>query len=136
MKVFVDTSAFLSILDREDANHEQASATWLKLLGEETTVLYCTNYVLLESTALIQRRLGLAFVKSFETNAKPVLTVRWVDEALHEASILAMLTANRRRLSLVDCISFATMRELGIEHYFAFDQHFDEQGFTRITASR
>ncbi len=44
-----------------------------------------------------------------------------------------MLAANRRQLSLVDCVSFAAMRELGIEHYFAFDQHFDEQGFTKFT---
>ena len=133
MKIFVDTSAFLSILDRDDDNHEQASAIWLELLGQENTVLYCNNYVLLECTALIQRRLGLSFVKSFQANAVPVLTVKWVDETLHEAGMLAVLTANRRELSLVDCVSFATMRELSIEHYFAFDQHFDEQGFTKIT---
>lgn len=132
MKVLVDTSAFLSILDRGDTHHEQASAIWLKLLDQENTILYCTNYVLLESTALIQRRLGLSFVKAFQADAVPVLTVKWVDESLHETGMIAALTANRRQLSLVDCVSFATMRELGIEHYFAFDQHFDEQGFTKI----
>ena len=133
MRVFVDTSAFLSILDRDDTHHEQASAIWLKLLDQENTMLYCTNYVLLESTALIQRRLGLSVLKSFQANAVPVLTVKWVDQTLHEAGMIAVLAANRRQLSLVDCVSFATMRELGIEHYFAFDQHFDEQGFTKIT---
>jgi len=44
-----------------------------------------------------------------------------------------VLAANRRQLSLVDCVSFAAMRESGIEHYFAFDEHFDEQGFTMVT---
>jgi predicted nucleic acid-binding protein len=132
MKVFVDTSAFLSILDRDDRHHEQASAIWLELLGQENTMLYCTNYVLLESTALIQRRLGLSFMKSFQANAVPVLTIKWVDERLHEAGLLVVLAANRRQLSLVDCVSFAAMRELSIEHYFAFDQHFDEQGFTTV----
>lgn len=133
MKVFVDTSAFLSILDRGDTHHEQASTIWLELLGQENTMLYCTNYVLLESTALIQRRLGLSIVKSFQANAVPVLTVKWVDQTLHEAGMIAVLAANRRQLSLVDCVSFAAMRELSIEHYFAFDEHFDEQGFTKIT---
>lgn len=133
MKVFVDTSAFLSILDQNDPHHEQANKVWLSLLKQEDTILYCTNYVLLESIALIQNRQGLSYVKTFQANAVPALTVKWVDETLHEKGMLAVLTANRRQLSLVDCVSFATMRELSIAHYFAFDQHFDEQGFTKIT---
>jgi predicted nucleic acid-binding protein len=132
MNVFVDTSAFLSILDRRDPHHEQAGTFWQELLGQKDTMLHCTNYVLLESTALIQNRLGLSFVKTFQANAVPVLTVKLVDELLHQKGILTMLTANRRRLSLVDCVSFAAMRELNIEHYFAFDEHFAEQGFTKV----
>ena len=37
--------------------------------------------------------------------------------------------AGRRALSLVDCVSFATMHDLGIHDVFAFDEHFAEQGF-------
>ena len=40
-----------------------------------------------------------------------------------------MLTAARRRLSLVDCVSFDVMRRLGLNRVFCFDQHFEEQGF-------
>lgn len=133
MKVFVDTSAFLSILDRREPHHEQAGQIWRQLLAQEDALLYCTNYVLLESTALIQNRLGMSFVQIFQAKTTPVLTVKWVDETLHQAGILAILTANRRKLSLVDCVSFAAMRELNIQHYFAFDEHFEEQGFTEIT---
>lgn len=43
-----------------------------------------------------------------------------------------MLTANRRNLSLVDCVSFAAMRKLNIQYYFAFDKHFEEQGLTSV----
>jgi predicted nucleic acid-binding protein len=134
MRAFIDTSAFLSILDRSDPNHEQAGKIWLYLLERDNTTLYCTNYVLLESTALIQNRLGLSFVKMFQANVVPILTVKWVDETLHQKGMLAVLIANRRQLSLVDCVSFATMRELSIEHYFAFDEHFAEQGFTKVAA--
>jgi predicted nucleic acid-binding protein len=41
-------------------------------------------------------------------------------------------TANRRQLSLVDYTGFETMRHLGIEKVFTFDEHFREQGFELI----
>lgn len=43
-----------------------------------------------------------------------------------------MLAANRRNLSLVDCVSFEVMRDLGVKDVFAFDPHFREHGFTCI----
>ncbi len=41
----------------------------------------------------------------------------------------ALLTAGRRDLSLVDCVSFDSMRRQGVPDAFAFDQDFVEQGF-------
>jgi predicted nucleic acid-binding protein len=41
----------------------------------------------------------------------------------------ALLAANRRLLSLVDCTSFQTMRLRGISRVFTFDHHFKEYGF-------
>lgn len=46
----------------------------------------------------------------------------------------AMLTASRRRLSLVDCTSFEAMRHKKITKAFAFDQHFVEQGFEIVSS--
>lgn len=42
----------------------------------------------------------------------------------------AIFTANRRQLSLVDYVSFAAMRQFGVNDAFAFDKHFTEPGFT------
>jgi predicted nucleic acid-binding protein len=55
--------------------------------------------------------------------------VAWIDEALHKQDTSAMLAANRRDLSLVDCTSFEVMWQLGLEVVFTFDAHFGEQGF-------
>ena len=41
----------------------------------------------------------------------------------------ALLAAQRRKLSLVDCVSFAVMRLRGSQVAFAFDQHFAEERF-------
>jgi predicted nucleic acid-binding protein len=53
-----------------------------------------------------------------------------VDAELHGAAATALLTAGRRRLSLVDCASFEVMRRESIDRALAYDRHFGEQGFT------
>ncbi len=35
MITFIDTSAFYGLLDRDDANHENARDTWVGLLADE-----------------------------------------------------------------------------------------------------
>ncbi len=128
MRVFVDTSAFFAVLDADDENHGAARQIWEDLLTQEV-VLVCSNYVLVETLALVQRRLGIPAVRVFQEDIIPVLNVEWVDESLHQVGIASVLAAARRGLSLVDCVSFEIMRRLGIKTAFVFDHHFEEQGF-------
>ena len=128
MSVFVDTSAFFAVLDADDENHDRARQVWEDLLTQEA-VLVCSNYVLVETLALVQHRLGLPAVRTFQEDIMPVLNVEWVDETIHQVGIASVLAAARRGLSLVDCVSFEIMRRLGIKTAFVFDHHFDEQGF-------
>jgi len=131
MTVFVDTSAFLAYLNRDDQNH-LAAARIMPAVAQDGTQLITTNYTLLETTALLQRRLGLAALQDFQDAVVPLLTIIWVDKALHDQGLTAVLTANRRQLSLVDCISFVVCRQHSIQQVFAFDQHFAEQGFALL----
>jgi predicted nucleic acid-binding protein len=132
MSVFVDTSALLAVLDADDAYHARASRLWSHLVGGEEDLL-TTSYVLVETFALAQARLGLPAARLLHDDVVPILRVTWVDEALHRAAATAMLTAQRRHLSLVDCVSFEAMRRLGAERVFAFDRHFRQQGFTLVS---
>lgn len=127
--VFVDTSALIAGLNRDDENHRAADGTWKRLVSEET-VLTTTNYVVVECTALIQGRLGMGAVRGFVEEMMPLLQVEWIAEDLHRAATVALLAANRRSLSLVDLTSFETMRRLGIRRAFTFDRHFGDYGFT------
>lgn len=130
MSVFVDTSAFYAILDADDEEHDQASEVWENLVPGETLVT--SNYVLLETSALSQNRLGMESVRAFEDAVTPLLRVLWVDANVHRQAMAAVLTAGRRRLSLVDCSSFVLMRAHGLQTAFAFDDHFHEQGLEII----
>jgi predicted nucleic acid-binding protein len=128
MNVFIDTSALLAVLDRSDERYSAARARWEELIGGGHG-LVCHNYILVETSAVLARRIGLEAVRVFEQDVVPILRVVWVARELHEAAVGAHLAAGRRALSLVDCASFEVMRRTGIRTAFAFDPHFAEFGY-------
>jgi len=125
---FVDSSAFLAVLGKDDDNHVRARATWGNLL-EGRSPLVTSSYVLAETLAILQHRMGMDAVRVFHHDIYPVLTIEWIADVLHEKGAGGVLAARRRDLSLVDCVSFEVMRQRGIRQVFAFDRHFAEQGF-------
>ena len=131
MIVFIDTSAIYSLIDLDDANHERAKDSFTRLVHADESFL-TTNYVIVESVALFQNRIGMKAVRTFHEDILPIISIEWVDESMHRAGVSALLAASKRNLSLVDCVSFEIMRTLGIKSAFAFDRHFSEQGFVCI----
>jgi predicted nucleic acid-binding protein len=128
MVIYLDTSAILAILYDNDAAHQKASEKWLEIARQGDEVI-CNNYVFIEAFSLLQRRYGLEKARALQEQIEPLISISWVDEDLHETAVNLTLTANRRNLSVVDCSSFETMRRLGIETVFTFDEHFKERGF-------
>jgi predicted nucleic acid-binding protein len=100
------------------------------LLLNERHMLLTNNYVLVETAALLQNRLGIAALRAFQEDVAPLLRVDWVSPENHRRGIEAVLAAGRKKLSLVDCISFQAMREHAVRFAFCFDAHFREQGFS------
>ena len=128
MNVFVDTSALLALLDGDDERHDAAVETWDRLATLEPRLL-TTNYVVVETLAVSQHRLGIGAVRGLVRDVLPAIEIVFVNETQHDAGVAALLAAGRRRLSLVDCVSFEVMRRLDVGRAFAYDRHFAEQGF-------
>lgn len=101
---------------------------WDRLISEGQD-LVTTNYVALESIALIQRRMGHAAAQSMASLVPSFVRTIWIDATIHNEASRAWAFANRRDLSLTDCVSFVVARSLGMNRAFAFDRHFEEQGF-------
>ena len=97
-------------------------------------VLLSHEYVLVEVTALAQRRLGRVAVRSLVDDLLPLLEIAWVDEPLHAEAREALMAAGRRTVSLVDWVSFLVMRRRGIRHAFTFDLDFATEGFEVLPA--
>jgi predicted nucleic acid-binding protein len=126
--IFVDTSAFYAILDDRDPNHASARRELDRMAAADESLL-SHEYVLVETAALVQRRLGIDVLRRFVDDVLPVVAIAWVDEALHAEAREALLGSGRRHVSLVDWTSFLVMRRHGVARAFAFDPDFREQGF-------
>jgi predicted nucleic acid-binding protein len=126
--VFVDTSAFYALLSASDSKHAAARSAWSTLRQQRATLL-TSNYVLVETTALIQHRLGRLALREVQTAFLPLLSVAWIDQATHARAMSVLLAVAARDLRLVDCTSFEVMRHNAVQTAFAFDAHFSQQGF-------
>jgi predicted nucleic acid-binding protein len=62
--VTVDTSAIYALLDRSDANHNQAVAILKKLRNSDDTIVI-TNLILAETHALLLSKLGYAIARAW-----------------------------------------------------------------------
>jgi len=125
----LDTSALLALVVGSDEAHEEAREGFGRLRAERAS-LVTSSYVLVETYALLQSRIGLGAVRVFREAFAPLLEVLWVDEIVHEQALDALLLRNARKLSLVDATSFALMQANRVDRAFAFDTHFQEQGYT------
>src|SRR4030043_1205022 len=111
--IFLDTSAIYALADKTDPNHATAyNKSQNVLKSGETFLLH--NYILLESVALLQARLGLPSAVFFLRNAKS-FEVEWVDRELQEEAVKELERIGKRGISLVDCTSFVVMRRRGVK---------------------
>ncbi|HXR08549.1 MAG TPA: PIN domain-containing protein [Candidatus Acidoferrum sp.] len=128
-KVFVDTSGFYALLDGTDLFHAQARDCFSKAKSEGWN-LVTTNYVVHESWALIQRRLGWEALEAFLLDILPLCEIAWVDESLHAAGASSCRQSRQRRFSLTDAVSLQYMRQHGVTTAIVQDEHFSSSGIS------
>ncbi len=82
-RVFVDSSAYLALLDADDPDHRE-SVEILTRLAEQRYRLYTSNIILIEAHALILSTLGIAaagrFLRGIAGSRTVVVRVRVSDE--------------------------------------------------------
>jgi predicted nucleic acid-binding protein len=128
MTVFVDTSALIAALVADDPDHGPVREA-LELLLDRQVPLVTSSYVVIETSAVLQRRIGLGPVRALHERLVPVLDVVWVDERVHDTAYRALTVADRRPVSLVDWTSFEIMRRRAIRQALTLDGDFAAQDF-------
>jgi len=128
MRVLLDTSALVALMDADDPAHVSVSGAWATILSEATPPVL-TNLALLETLAALPRRLGTDAVRVFCQRHLPLIELHAVETPVLLTAIDTWIAARRRDLSLVDVVSFLVMRREGLTRAFTIDAHFAEQGF-------
>ena len=129
MNVFADTSGLFALISRNDHMHMKAKESF-NVFAQQDIQLVTSSFVLVETIALLQRRIGLASVHDFNAKILPLLQIIWTDKDWYLRAMQRLLMENQRHLSLVDCLSLEIMESNGITHAFSFDKHFEDFGFS------
>lgn len=139
-EVFIDTGYLLALERRTDQNHQQALEHWRSIRkdGLPSRALVTTTYVFDETiTYLNACGLHASAVKvGKRLLASSSIELIHVDEYLFRNAFDLLEQRPDKRYSLTDCVSFIVMRERGMSVAFAFDGHFDQEGFTREPQER
>ena len=132
--VFVDTSAFVALIDRADRNHSAAKRC-LRRLAHIRRPLVTSTYVIDETLTLIRMDLGHSTAVAFGNRLRET---RWcqvieVGEATHASAWGILVRYDDQLFSFTDCTSFALMRAADIDTAFTFDRRdFSAAGFAVI----
>lgn len=120
--VLFDTSAFYALLSRTDRFHPAARQALGKIVDEERE-LWTSSYVLTETIALVERRLGFETLAKFVTGLGALPEVLWVDRDLHTQAWARYSAAPTAKLGFVDWTTALATIRLSAE-LFTFDQAF------------
>ncbi|MHB1254494.1 MAG: type II toxin-antitoxin system VapC family toxin [Candidatus Humimicrobiaceae bacterium] len=131
MSIFIDTCAFMALINLSDEFHSIASDLFAKA-AESDEEFFTSNYVILETIFLLQRELGLSAVNDFKKFMLPVINIIWIDEKVHNDCLNNLIAAEKRKISLTDYSSFHILDSFKIDMVFTFDKHFKEKDYKSL----
>jgi predicted nucleic acid-binding protein len=132
-KVFVDTAAWIALLNVDDIWHQQAKQTRLELV-EQNYIFITTEFILLEvGDALCSQSLRQN-TANFLQNIYPLKSTKIVtlSQDLLQSGLSLYEQRSDKDWSLTDCISFVVMQREQIQEAFTSDKHFEQAGFIRL----
>jgi uncharacterized protein len=130
MRLFVDTSAWLALNDKNDQYHGEAVSR-SALIKEQKIHLVTSEYIFDETITIIRYRVSHRAAVMFG-DALMSSTITSIEDITDEERLKAWVLFKKYRdkeLSFTDCTSFALMMKLKLQKAFTFDDHFKQVGF-------
>lgn len=132
-KVFVDTAAWIALINIDDDFHEQAQQV-KNQLKKDRAQLITSDFILLEvADGLASPSIRFQTIH-FINRLKEVqgLFILPINQILFNRGWKLYSQRLDKEWGLTDCISFGIMQELGITKAFTSDKHFEQAGFIRL----
>ena len=129
--IFLDTVGLLAVWDLDDQWHKPADDAYRQIVSTRQPVI-TTTFILLECGNAASRRIYREDVcilrKTLELRGELIAPTEddWAN------AWDAFQQGQAGRAGIVDYVSFAVMRRLGIKQAFTNDHHFREAGFETL----
>jgi predicted nucleic acid-binding protein len=134
--IFVDTSAFLAIVNEKDNNHAAAIQFLEEIKNGKIRIkkIITSDYIIDETLTRIRYSVGH---KEAVEWGKDILASKVIEKIEIERKIFGSAwelfrTYEDKKLSFTDCTSFALMKKKGIDKAFSFDEDFKRLGFVLL----
>ena len=129
---FIDTTIWVSALDRADELHEDGKSVINAILQNKIHRAITSDYVLDETLTILKRR-GIRPIEAVKVVNKiissPRIEVVFVEEEVFTDAL--ELFAKYERLSFTDSTTLAIMQRHKINTIYSHDTDFDVQGIMR-----
>ncbi len=134
--IFVDTSAFLALVNEEDNNHTEAASFLEKIKSGRVKIkkIITSDYIIDETLTRIRYSVGHQEAVEWGKDilASNVIEKLEVGREMFGLAWELFQTYSDKKLSFTDCTSFAIMKKKGIEKAFSFDEDFKRIGFIQL----
>ncbi len=129
--IFVDTGAWIALLDERDRFHPRARSFQRELGRGAYGRLITTDLVLAEAVTYLRLHASGDLAREFRRVLAESESVQivWTSPDRFWEAWQRLESRRDKRWSLTDCLSFVTMEALGIRHAFGFDTDFAQAGF-------
>ena len=127
--VLWDSSAVLALLDADDADHDTA-ARIAREIADEARPSFVTNYIEVETHALLLRKLGRSL--ALEWLLRGGLPVVRVSPQEEQRAKEILERYSDKDWSLCDSISFAVIDSRNVDAAFSFDRQFFQFAGCRV----
>ncbi len=131
-RIFVDTSAFIALLDADDPRQEKVRVAFA---DHEDDELVTHGYVVAESLAVARRRFGVAATITLLEDVLPSIELLPVDAGLHADAQRTYRASLPSATSFVDQVSRAVMARDALATALALDPDVALPGVTILPSS-
>lgn len=131
-RILIDTSAIYAMFQPKEPHH-QLTLRLLKQMSQQNVEPILTNYIVAETHALLNNRVSSQIAHQWLIQLNwPVIHMTEEDAQTVKSFLQQYFDHD---YSYTDCHSFIAMKQLGIHTAFAYDRHFEEQGFSLLHKS-
>ncbi|HYF50729.1 MAG TPA: PIN domain-containing protein [Planctomycetota bacterium] len=128
--VFLDTSGWVSLLNKDERSHARAHKLWNDILAGRGRV-FLSDWIVAETGNSVARSKARTIFSAAVLrllNHPRIVFVKVTDD-LRDAALDLYSERNDKAWGLVDCCSFEVMWQNDITAAFSLDHHFAQAGF-------